>query len=187
MSRRARTDARAIGLALCVWLAGLLLASPPAGSTPDEYQVKAAFLLNFARLVEWPQKAMAADRPIVVSVLGSQEVRDSIAAGIGDAVIGEHPVEVQRIDSASEIGGSHILFVTRERAQEPAEIFRTARRHAALVVGESEGFAESGGTINFFTEDRKLRFEINPDAAKASGLKISSRLLRLAVLVGEER
>ena len=66
------------------------------------------------------------------------------------------------------------------------ELLAVARSASALAVGESDGFATRGGVINFFTEDRKLRFEINPEAARSAGLKISSRLLRLAVLVGQE-
>jgi hypothetical protein len=175
------------GVALGALALGLLLVVPAAASR-DEYEVKAAFLLNFARLVEWPDPARPApQQPVVVSVLGSAEVEQAISRGVGDSVVGDHPVVVKRISGAEEIGGSHILFVTREHAEAAAALAETARRHAALAVGESEGFASQGGVINFFTEDRKLRFEINPDAAKSAGLKISSRLLRLAVLVRPER
>ena len=92
-----------------------------------------------------------------------------------------------RISDVGEIEGSHILFVPRERGGELSEVLAAAKGHPALVVGESEGFAKRGGAINFFTEDSKLRFEINPDAARSAGLKISSRLLRLAVLVRGDR
>jgi hypothetical protein len=62
-------------------------------------------------------------------------------------------------------------------------VLDAARAHAALAVGESEGFARNGGVINFFVEDKRLRFEINTDAASRARLKVSSRLLRLAVLI----
>lgn len=170
---------------LAVLAAGFLWV-PRADASRDEYQVKAAFLLNFARLVEWPESARPApSQPMVFAVLGSEEVRSAIASAVGDTSIGDHPVKVRRIDDASEAGGSHILFVSRGSAVDAAVLSATARDHAALVVGESDGFARRGGAINFFTENRKLRFEINPDAAQAAGLKISSRLLRLAVLVRE--
>jgi hypothetical protein len=182
-------NASGAGLPLLL-LAGVLVAvlASPAGASRDEYEVKAAFLLNFARLVEWPEAARPAPTaPMVISVWGSPEVERAIARGIGAATVGEHPLVVRRIAGADELGGSHILFVSRDADASPGELLEAARRHATLAVGESEGFAARGGAINFFTENRKLRFEINPDAAQAASLKISSRLLRLAVLVGSGR
>lgn len=174
-------------LAVVALATGQVLATGVHASR-DEYEVKAAFLLNFARLVEWPDAARPGPRqPIVFSVLGSPEVEAAITRGVGDSVVGDHPVVVKRVSEPGEVGGSHVLFVTRDGARSAGDLLQAARSHAALTVGESEGFAAEGGVINFFTEDRKLRFEINPEAARSAGLKISSRLLRLAVLVGPER
>lgn len=159
----------------------------PAQAARDEYEVKAAFLLNFARLVAWPAKARPdAEEPIVVSVVGDARVERGITAGIGGTQVGSHPVLVRGISAAEEIAGSHILFVSRGEPENLHEILAAARSHATLAVGESEGFASRGGIINFITKKKKLRFEINPDAARDAGLKISSRLLGLAVLVQEE-
>lgn len=160
------------------------LASAPVRASRDEYEVKAAFLLNFARLVEWPAAARPAEQePLVVAVLGSEAVQRTIARSIGNASVGDHVISVRRISGPEEVAGSHILFVSREDSEDLAPILEAARAHAALAVGESQGFALSGGVINFFTEKKRLRFEINPDAARSAGLKVSSRLLRLAVLV----
>ena len=156
----------------------------PAGAARDEYEVKAAFLLNFARLVSWPETARPATRaPIVVGVLGDEQVTRGIAAGIGETKVGSHPVEVRGVSGAEELAGTHILFVGRKEPENVAELLAAASANAALAVGESPGFALRGGVINFFTRDKKVRFEINPAAAQRAGLKISSRLLRLAVLV----
>ena len=160
------------------------LVVPPASAARDEYEVKAAFLLNFARLVEWPSRVTpkGAD-PIVVSVIGSEQVERSIAAGVGENSVDEHRVVVRTIESADDLPGTHILFVSREEPEDLDVILAAARSQAALAVGETPGFANRGGVINFFTSEKKLRFEINPDAARDAGLKVSSRLLRLAVVV----
>ena len=96
-----------------------------------------------------------------------------------------HRVSVRRIPDAEGLPGSHIVFVGRGTAGLD-EVLAEAREHAVLAIGESRDFARRGGVINFFTEDKKLRFEVNPDAARRAGLEISARLLRLAVLVGDE-
>jgi hypothetical protein len=168
-------------VALALLAAGLAVAAP-AGATWDEYEVKAAFLLNFARLVEWPAAARPAAQDLVVAVLGSKEVERVISRSIGDESVGERSVTVRRISGPEEVAGSHIVFVSRD-ADDLAPVLDAARAHAALAVGESEGFARNGGVINFFVEDKRLRFEINTDAASRARLKVSSRLLRLAVLI----
>ena len=166
------------------WLlaASVLLAGPAVASN-DEYRLKAAFLLNFAKLVEWPEStAPAPGAPLVLAVVGSAGVRESIAAGLSGADVAGHPVVVRGIDEPSDVAGCHIVFVSEGEGDATA-LVAAARGSSALSVGESRDFARLGGVINFFQEDRKLRFEINPDAADRAGLRISSRLLGLARLI----
>ena len=177
-----RLSLAAVALSLLLALAYV----ESARASRDEYEVKAAFLLNFARLVQWPASARPAEQePLVVSVLGSDAALRAITRSVGDTRIGAHRVSVRRISDAEELPGSHIVFVGRG-ADGLDEVLAEARKHAVLAVGESRGFARRGGVINFFTEDNKLRFEVNPEAARNAGLEISARLLRLAVLVGDE-
>ena len=175
----ARGVAVAIALACAAGLAPL-----HAGAARSEYDVKAAFLLNFARLVTWPQDARPGPgEPVVIGVAGDEAARDAIARGIDGASVESHPVEVRSVAKPEQVSGAHILFVTRELEQGADALIEAARGGSALSVGESEGFAARGGIVNFFSEGNKLRFEINLDAARASGLQISSRLLGLARLV----
>lgn len=158
-----------------------------ARATRDEYEVKAAFLINFARLVEWPDSARPAEQePLVISVLGGDATLVPIHRGIGETRVGSHSVSVRRISGPTEVPGSHIVFVGREDGGNLEALFLAATEHSVLAVGEAEGFAKRGGAINFFTEESKLRFEINLEAARRAGLEISARLLRLAVLVEDE-
>ncbi len=97
--------------------------------------------------------------------------------------MGDHPVVVKALSDASEVASCHIVFIAGQAGDGDQAVLAAARGHAALSVGEHDGFALRGGVINFYSEDKKLRFEINPKAADEAGLRISSRLLRLAKLV----
>jgi len=170
-------------LAALLFLATLVSAAETLASR-DEYQVKAAFLLNFAKLVEWPAAAQPAEgAPIVVGIMGDEKTARAISKKLGAARVGSHPLQVRSVSGAPDVAGCHIVFVAA--GHEDAAILEAASGNAALSVGESEGFAERGGVINFVNEGKKLRFEINTQAADRAGLKISSRLLRLARLVSE--
>jgi hypothetical protein len=145
----------------------------------DEYQLKAAFLLNFARLVEWPPAFRPAPgAPMVLGVLGDSEVAEALAAGLVGAAAGDHPIEVRNLEDPSQVAGCHIVFLAGAERDDGAIL--AARGNAALSVGQRDDFTRRGGVINFYTESSRLRFEINTRAANAAGLKISSRLLRLA-------
>jgi len=182
----ARRGARSARHALVALLFLATLASAAAVlAARDTYRVKAGFLLNFARLTEWPAAAQpAAGEPIVLGVMADETTAQVIGARLANARVGSrHPVALRSVASAADVVGCHIVFVASDG--DDAAILEAASGGAALSVGESEGFAERGGVINFFSEGEKLRFEINPRAADRAGLKISSRLLRLARLVSE--
>jgi hypothetical protein len=162
-----------------------LLSAMTAAAARDEYQVKAAFLLNFAKLVTWPARAQpAAGQSIVLGVMGDAMVVEAISAKLEGARAGGHPMAVRAVSRAPDVEGCHIIFVASGR--DNSAILEAARRHGALSVGESEGFAARGGVVNFFNEGKKLRFEINRAAAEQAEIEISSRLLHLAKLVADQ-
>jgi len=162
-----------------------LLSAMTALAARDEYQVKAAFLLNFAKLVKWPAKNQPAPgQPIVLGIVGDAGVAKSMSSKLEGAQVGKHPVAVRIVSRAAQVEGCHIVFLASGRDDDA--ILEAARSRAALSVGESEGFAARGGMVNFFSEGKKLRFEINTDAAAQAEIEISSRLLRLAKLVADQ-
>lgn len=164
-----RAAAAALGLAL--WMAAAHAGAGPRG----EYEVKVAFLVHFARLVEWPDSAPE-DEPFVIGVLG---VPEAVREGPRESHVSGRPVLVRRIAGADQVGGCRIVFVAAAERERTREMLAAAAQDV-LTVGEAEGFLEDGGMIRFFEDDRKIRFEIEPSAAEAAGLRISSRLLRLA-------
>jgi hypothetical protein len=163
-------------------LRGGSLADAQEDSQPTEYQIKAAFIFNFAKFVEWPAAAFAkASSPIVVGVLGENPFRDALEKTIKNKTVDEHPVIIREFRAATDATNCHILFISSsEKAQLP-QILKQLNGRNVLTVGEMPGFTETGGMINFVLEGTKIRFQINNDAANSAGLKISSKLLNLSV------
>ena len=155
-------------------------------SGSSEYLVKAGFIYNFAKLVEWPAATFGnSGRPIVIGVLGN----DSFAATLERVVDGKNielrPFLVKRLRSAKESKecACHMLFIASAESSRAEEIVQLLKGTSVLTIAETPGFSKQGGVINFVLEDRKVRFEVNVDAAKQAGLNISSRLLSLARIV----
>lgn len=178
---------RAIALALAL-IAALAVTPPRVHAEPvGEYSVKAAFLLNFARLVQWPGASFEGPKsPIVMGFFGADAFDAARASGIEKKRVGERPVEIRRISGAPEASQCHLVFLTDGDGTRPESLFEATRKSGVLTVGEIEGFAQKGGIINFYRDGKKVRFEINTGAAQQAGFRISSRLLGLAKIVSAD-
>ena len=167
-------------------LLALLLAAPAAGradATAAEYDVKAAFLYNFTKFVDWPPSAFHDDRSSLrLCVLGEDPFGGSLQTFVKEEVAGRK-VTVLRSGWMSDPSGCQILFVSRSEEERLTEILAAVRGAPVLTVGDMEGFLEKGGIINFILQGSKVRFEINQESAELAGIKISSKLLRLATRV----
>jgi hypothetical protein len=145
-----------------------------AQDVPLEYRVKAAFLFNFAKFVEWPKET--ANGPLTICVAGRNVFGEALSDTIRGEYINGRPLAVRVILEPE--GGCHIIFVPRGAAT--AAYLRAARSSPTLTVGEMPDFIGQGGIVNFTFEGTNVRFEIDSEAAERAGLRISSRLLRLA-------
>lgn len=154
--------------------------------TPSEYQVKAAFLYHFLNFIEWPDGAGLEGEPeISVCVLGEDPFRSALAAIEGETARGKK-IKIRRVGDIKGIKRCNMLFISGSERENMQEILRFAGYSAILTVGDMEGFAESGGIIGFVAKENKVRFKINLKAAKKAGLKISSKLLRVGYILGED-
>ncbi|RPJ48001.1 MAG: YfiR family protein [Candidatus Latescibacterota bacterium] len=152
---------------------------------PSEYEIKAAFLYNFAKFVTWPEwKFDGKDAPIVIAVLGGDPFGEVLDQTVKDKTIAGRPLHVRRIQSVRESKGVHLLFFGRMAAADLERAVHGLDKEGLLAVGDSDGFALRHGTIGFFMEENRVRFEVNVAAAEAAGLKISSKLLQLARVIG---
>lgn len=153
---------------------------------PKEYPVKAAFLYNFTKFVEWPAAGFpTAESPIVIAVLGRNPFGDELQKIVRDRMVNGRPIVVRLLRSLTEAKSAtdifHVLFVAAGEEEHLAALTRNRPRDAMLTVGESDRFAALGGMVNFVLLDNKVRFTINRAPAEAAGLKISAQLQKLAL------
>lgn len=147
-----------------------------------ESKLKAAFLFNFAKFVEWPPEAFAAkDTPVTIGVLGENPFGNDLAAIIRDKTINDRSIVVRPMNSVAAATNCHVLFICASEKARLPEILSSLGSASVLTVGDTEHFTETGGMINFVKQGNKVRFQINETAAKRAGLRISSKLLTLAL------
>lgn len=150
---------------------------------PGEYQLKAAFLFNFAKFIDWPATSVAAGQDqVYLCVLGEDPFGPALDALQGKT-LGTRSVTVQRVSTIAESRHCQIVFVSSSERRHFSEIFEALKANNIVTVGESKGFAEAGGIIEFRLEQDHVRFTINTHAADEAGLRISSKLLALATIV----
>jgi hypothetical protein len=175
-----RTAALALGLGLV--LAAPLGAGPPAHDL--EYAVKAAFLYQFARFVEWPEGSPAASGPVRICVVGDDPFGDALDLATQDKRAGGRPLLVRRFRRLEDVKSCSIVFVSGLDPLQAKAVSERLRGSASLLVGESPEFGLHGGMIAFRVDHDVVRFDINQNAAEAEGIRISARLLGLAATSG---
>ncbi len=149
-----------------------------------EYRVKAGFLCNFAKFVEWPDEVGPESLGYInIGILGENPFAKIFESTIRDVTVKGLKFRITNIQDIADADFCHILFVCNSERRQAKAILEQLRDIPTLTVGESKGFSKSGGIINFILRDGKIRFQINEDAANNVGLKISSKLLKLAEIV----
>lgn len=172
-----------------ILLACLLLLGPDANAqTAREAQVKAAFLYNFAQFTEWPPEAFAKpDSPLVIGILGEDPFGEALDTTVrGEAVRG-HKLQLKRFRAVAELPTCHIVYIGRSEANRLSQVLKALNGKPILTVSDLDGSAERGVTIQFVTEHGRVRFKINPKTAETAKLELSSKLLRVAEIVGSEK
>jgi YfiR/HmsC-like len=185
MLRRLRILIVALSVSLS-W-APAALAQGRDSSDSSEYLIKAGFIFNFAKFVEWPPASFAQpDSPIVIGILGTDPFGTIIDQIVQDKKIGGRGIVLKRLKwgaDPKDLKECKILFVGASERAHLDELVQTLRGLPILTVGETPGFAEHGGVIRLVLEDNRVRFEVNVEAARQAGLTISSRLLTLARII----
>jgi hypothetical protein len=165
------------------WVAvtSVSIAEEPLAS---EHQVKAAFLVNFPKYVDWPSGAFAETKsPIVIAVLGETPVTEEIQKVIEGRTVNGRKIILKRLASGEEPGVCHILFISAVEQRHLPEVLVKLKDASVLTVGESDNFLEDGGIINLARRDQKIALEVNLIAANKAQIKISSKLLSVASLM----
>jgi hypothetical protein len=150
----------------------------------DEYQMKAAYILNFARFVEWPEESFrGAGAPIGICVLGESSIRGVLEEAVNGKSIDGRKLVVEQVSDLRPENGCHILFVSSSACRRWRLVRANIKTPGILVVGETDGFASEGGIINLKLDRGRLHMEINAETAGQEKLRISSKLLNLAQIV----
>jgi hypothetical protein len=159
-----------------------------AADQPDtEAELKAGFLYNFMKFVEWPADALPTGRPLHACVIGSPNVADALARGVTGRLANGRSVTVSTLAPEDALRSCHLLYVEGLDEGEARRIVAKAAGLPAFTVSDFERFAARGGVANFFVAKDRLRFAINPDAARRARLQISSRMLAIATIVTEDQ
>jgi hypothetical protein len=150
---------------------------------PSEDQVKAAFLVNFPKYVDWPPGTFPGPAsPIVIAVLGETVVADEVEKAIAGRTVNGRRFVLNRVRSGEDPGLCHILFIPAAEQRRSPNLFATLKG-AVLTVGESDDFLDRGGIINLILRDRAVAIEVSLASADRAVIKVSSNLLRVASVV----
>ncbi len=169
-------------------LSTLLIALlPDAGHTDPatvspEYQVKTAYLYNFAKFIEWPKGTFVdAEEPIVIGILGEDPFGPLLDEAVRQRQAQGRSLRTERYPSLADLRGCHLLFISNSETKQQEELLSALADSGVVTIGESPNFTRDGGQIRFFVStDHTIKIEVNPDAAQRAGIFISSRILKIA-------
>jgi hypothetical protein len=152
--------------------------------TLTEYQIKAGFFFNFTRFVDWPESAfVTASSPILICVLGETPLTDLVTDVALGKVVNGRAVSIRRVKASDDLRQCNLLFISAEEERHTAEILASLKKTNTLTVGETPGFAQAGGMINFSIQENKVKLELNLEATTRAGLKVNSKLIAVSRLV----
>lgn len=155
---------------------------------PTEYQVKAAYLYNFAKFVEWPATAAGSkDDSFYICVLGTDPFRNTLDITVSGEKVNSHTVTVRRIIRPEDSASCRILFISQSEQDRLVRILASVSGLPVLTVSDIPKFVRHGGMIQFGVEENKVRFAVNLAVAERAGLTLSSELLKVATNVVRTR
>lgn len=166
--------------------AGIIWAGSLVGAYADQakqHEVETAFIYQFTNYIQWPNFDTSGSSTFVISVVGDTEMFESLEKLAKNKMVNKRPVQVHNISSVSDIKKSNIVVLAAAEPNTLKEAIRKLKGSGALLVTHADGFAKKGAMINFFIDEGRLRFEINPSSLQNEGLKVSSQLLKLAKIV----
>lgn len=152
-----------------------------------EYEVKAAFIYNFARFAEWPASAFEhPDDPIRLCIWGDDSFGDILEETVRGKTVALHPLVVSHIAAAAKARDCHIVFIGRSHAAQLGPVIEAVRDLPVMTIADMEGAVQRGAILSFTLQEGRVRFAVNADSAKRSGLALSSQLIKLATVVAKE-
>ena len=181
---------RAAGWLLLALVAGGLSSSMGAAQSdqPSEYEVKAAFLFNFTKFVEWPEDSFSDPHaPIVIGIIGEDPFGGSLPGIIAGQRVQGRPIAIMNYHRGDDLRRCHILFVSDSERLYTAQILTGLQDASVLTVSDINGFAAAGGMMQFVKQGNRIHFVVNLNAAMQTRLRVSAKLLALAQVVNRNQ
>jgi hypothetical protein len=167
-------------VALCLVFVLLPPSSSFSQSQPDVSQLKAAFVYHFAQMVDWPPSYLDSNGSLVICSIDDDSYSAALDRAVDGKRIANHPVQTRHVRDLTTLHGCHVLALAAMEQSRLAAILDRVKNEPVLTVGDGDDFVAHGGIIGLAFQDKKIRFDINLNAAQRVNLKISSRLLLLA-------
>lgn len=159
-----------------------------AERTFTEYKVKALFLFNFAKYVDWPAEIFpATNSPIIIGIVGKDKFGDELEHAVEGKRVNGHGFTIKHLAANDDLHVCQILFIADSEASQMKNILNKLDALPVLTVGEDKAFEENGGIIDFILKENRVRLEINLAAMNRAKLRISSKLLAVADVVREKQ
>ena len=171
--------------AICI-LASAIVASgaapePAQSQAKSEYALKAVFLYNFCRFIEWPKSEFASPNdPIIIAVIGDDPFGHLLEEAIHGETVRGRSIKIQRYRNSDSIGHCHLLFISQSESRRMDTILAAVSGKSVVTVGETDAFLDQGGMIALTAERNRIGLHINPSLLRAANLDVSSKLLRVA-------
>lgn len=162
----------------------LSLSTAVSASAPSEYDVKAAFIYNFMKFVEWPKDSFGDDTSgFIVGIIGTTQFGECVSDLVANKTVSGRKITVRENVAQDDMTSCHLVFFEQSEDSRTKELLATLKGTAVLTVGESEIFAQEGGIIRFVIHENKVRFTVSLPPAEEAGLKLSAKLLKVALEV----
>jgi len=163
----------------------LLIGARPFTPQPSSlvYRVKAAYLVNFAKFIDWPPEAFGSPSEAFTICLAGDPFNGALERTVEGEILDGRRIVIRRTNAGENLRRCHIVFVSESEGKRSIEIINSVSNLPILTVGDTGDFIKSGGMIRFFEAANRVQFQINPEAAERASLRVSSRLLRLADIV----
>lgn len=149
-------------------------------TSPSEYQVKAAFIYNFAKYAEWPSEVMGGrDRPFTLCIVG-RDPSDSAFSSVEGRQVGGRPLKIRRDVRMEDIAGCHIAFISESEEHRLPSVLKSMASAPILTISDIDGFVEAGGAVGMFVAEDRLKFDANFTALQRANIKVNSQVLWMA-------
>jgi hypothetical protein len=158
--------------------------SPQQQTESKEYELKAAFIYKFTNYIEWDSQTASDD--FIIGILGNSPIENKLTEIGNTEKVNNKKIIIRKFNKLADISPCHILFISQKTSFSLEDILAKATSKGTLTVSEKRGYAAHGTNINFIIIDNKLKFEANLKTLSAAGLRVSSQLLKLAIIVDQK-